>query len=271
MLFLVIPAVSYAAGWRAHTLTTPSMGRTAPVGSLVITVPINPARIHPTDVLAVHPPGRPHTTFIHRVISVTNTTNGLVFHTQGDINGSPDPWTVTPANIIGRAAIVIPDLGYLLRLLPLLLLGAMLTTALSLSLRPTLRTPVRILAASLLFAALITRYQPLTGLELIAQNTNGTTSKAAVVPTGMLPLRVQAVGGTHADLTPGQVGTLTTPHHRNGSFRITAATHLTGWWWLLTLTWTIPTAIAARKTRAYQRIHPEAHHAIATGIPFVGY
>jgi len=34
---------------------------------------------------------------------------------------------------------------------------------------------------------------------------------ATVVPTGVLPLRVQAVGGTHTDLGPGQPGSPVTP------------------------------------------------------------
>jgi len=71
-----------------------------------------------------------------------------------------------------------------------------------------------------------------------------------VVPTGALPLRVQAVGGTHTDVVPGQPGSVhlaDVAHH--GAFRVTAAAHLTGWWWLLLLSRAIPILVAARCAR----------------------
>ena len=251
LLLLVIPVGSFAHGWRAHTLTTPSMGRTAPVGSVVLSEPTTDDQIRVGDVLAVHPPGRPDTTFVHRVSSITTGPTGLLFHTKGDINGSPDPWTVTAPNIIGRVVLVLPDVGYLLHMLPLLLLAGFLTLLFSLGMTRGRRGPARILAGSLLVAAAIAYYQPLARIDLIAETTTTTAdTEAALVTTGILPLRVQAAGGTHADLTPGQVGTLhTTNHNTHGTYHINAGIHLFGWWWLLILTWTIPLLAAARSTR----------------------
>ena len=263
LLLLVIPVGSFAHGWRVHTLTTPSMGRTAPVGSVVLSEPVTAAQIRVGDVLAVHPPGRPDTTFVHRVSSITTGPTGLLFHTKGDINGSPDPWTVTTPNIIGRVILVLPDVGYLLHMLPLLLLAGFLTLLFSFGMTRGRRAPARILTGSLLVAAAIAYYQPLARIDLIAETTTTANTEAALVTTGILPLRVQAVGGTHADLTPGQVGTLhSTNHNTRGTYHIDAGIHLFGWWWLLTLTWTIPLLAAARSTRPTRAAprYPPDHH-----------
>ena len=96
-------------------------------------------------------------------------------------------------------------------------------------------------------AGVITWVQPLARLDLIAQVREGSRTTAAVVPTGMLPLRVHALGGSQADLTPGQVGTLDTKHvSKGGGFRIDAGVHLHGWWWLLSITWLVPLGAAIR-------------------------
>jgi hypothetical protein len=233
---LAIPAGAAFSGWRAHSMTTPSMGRSAPVGSLVVTEPVSVARIRVGDVIAFHPPGRSAATFVHRVVRLRRAGHGVTLSTRGDI--------------IGRVAFTVPDGGYALQILPFLLLGAFVVVLVTSGLRHSRRGPARILLASLLAAGLIVWFQPLARLVLIAQVRSGSQTTAAVVPTGVLPLRVQASGGSHADLVPGQVGTLATHHlSSHGGFRLDAGVHLTGWWWLLALTWLVPLAVAVRYSR----------------------
>jgi signal peptidase I len=248
LLALALPAVAAVSGWRAHSMTTPSMGRNAPVGSLVVTEPVSADRLHVGDVVAFHPPGRSGTTFVHRVIQISRGAHGgVILSTRGDINGSQDSWEIADANLVGKVAFAIPDGGYALQMLPFLALGAFVVVLLTSGLRRSRRGPARILLASLLASGLIVWFQPLARLVLIAQVRSGSHTTAAVVPTGVLPLRVRASGGTHADLAPGQVGTLATRRlSSHGGFRLVAGVHLTGWWWLLSLTWLVPLGAAIR-------------------------
>lgn len=244
---LGIPLGAALSGWRAHSMTTPSMGRKAPVGSLVITEPVRADRVHVGDVIAFHPPGRGGTTFVHRVVAIERRPQGAVLSTRGDINGVQDSWQITASNLIGKVAFAIPAGGYVLQMLPFLALGLFVVVLVTSGLRRSRRGPARILLASLLASGLIIWFHPLARLVLIAQVRSGSQMTAAVVPTGALPLRVRASGGNHADLAPGQVGTLATQHlSSRGGFRVDGGVHLTGWWWLLALTWLVPLAAAIR-------------------------
>ncbi len=247
LVILAIGLRGAISGWRVHTMTTASMGTTAPVGSLVFTTPTLADHVHVGDVLAFHPPGRPNTTFVHRIIGISQTADGLVLRSKGDINGSPDPWIVTPTNVVGRVALTVPAAGYFLQMVPALLLGVFLILLLSRGVRRGRRTPIRVLAGSLLLCALVFYYQPLTRVELIAQTVSGNAGHAAVVPTGILPLRISVLNGTHADVVPGQVGTLKVEHlDPGGAFSVHAHAHLSGWWWLLAITWVVPLLFALR-------------------------
>lgn len=248
LLCSAVVARGWVAGWRVHTMTTPSMGTTAPVGAVVISAPTLPDRLRIGDVVVFHPPGRPGTTFVHRIIGISATPEGRRFRTRGDLNGTPDAWVLSAQDLIGRAALTVPDVGYFLELLPGLLLGAFLIILITRGARKSARAPIRVLAGSLLCCVLLVYYQPLTRIDLIAQTVSSNGGRAAVVPTGVLPLRVQSVG-SHTDVSPGQVGTLEVKHvEPGGAFSIHARAHLSGWWWLLALTWAIPLIIAVRAT-----------------------
>lgn len=257
LLMLAVMVRGWLGGWRVHTMSTPSMGTTAPVGALVLSTPTLAGHVHIGDVLVFHPPGRPQTTFVHRVIGIVHGPAGPLFHTKGDLNGAPDSWTLSAHELVGRAAFTIPDAGYLLHMLPGILVGVFVILLISHGTRRTAKAPLHILAGSLLCCALLVYYQPLTRVELIAQTVSSTGGHAAVVPTGMLPLRVQAATGTRADVVPGQVGTLEVKHlEPGGAFSIRAKAHLSGWWWLLALTWAIPVIVALRGRRVLPEPDP---------------
>ena len=234
----------WATGWRIHVMTTASMGRTAPVGTLVISRPVAPGTIRRGQIIVFHPPGQANVTFVHRVIRVVHRSDPAI-STRGDLNGSVDPWTLHSADLIGRAVWRIPVLGYLIEMLPAGLAAVLAIILMTLSLRPERRRAARTLLGSIAAAGLLAYYQPLARVSLVAQTINHGYGVASVVPTGILPLRIQAVGGSHADLIPGQLGTVHHDHITDhGRFAMTAGIHLTGWWWLLLGVWAIPVLVS---------------------------
>jgi len=190
---------------------------------------------------------------VHRVTTVTHGPGGPTLATKGDINGSPDAWALHGADLVGRPVVRLPDAGFALTMAPAALLGVVVIGLLSVGTSCEVYVPARIIAGGLVTAALLAYYRPLARVSLIGQVISGHQGDATVVPTGALPLRVQAVGGTHTDVVPGQPGSVhlaDVAHH--GAFRVTAAAHRTGWWWLLLLSWATPSwwPPAARKQAA---------------------
>ena len=92
-----------------------SMEPTIPMGSVVITKPVNTQEIQVGDIITFRmqvPYG--FVTVTHRVIEVDNERLGLQFRTQGDASLEPDPDNVLAANVIGKVLFHIPYIGYLL-------------------------------------------------------------------------------------------------------------------------------------------------------------
>ncbi|WP_434318962.1 S26 family signal peptidase [Leifsonia sp. P73] len=68
---IAILAAFWSTGWRWFIVESPSMGRTAPVGTLVVTSPVSVSAVHVGDVITFHPPTSPDETYTHRVREVT--------------------------------------------------------------------------------------------------------------------------------------------------------------------------------------------------------
>lgn len=120
ILALTVAAASAVTGIRVFSIQTPSMGETAPVGSLVVTQP----RPHYDvgDIVTFTVDDR---TVTHRIVGAS----GDSFTTRGDLNGSADGWSLSPDAIVGRAVLIAPGIGFALTAAPWLLLGAVLTEA----------------------------------------------------------------------------------------------------------------------------------------------
>jgi signal peptidase I len=241
----------WLAGWRTHVMTTASMGTAAPVGTLVISQPAAARTVAVGQIIVFHPPNQPDTTFVHRVTHVTHTPSGPLFGTRGDINGSVDPWTLNGQDLVGRAVLRIPVAGYLLEMLPGGLAAGCLIVLITLQIRPSRRRPAAILIASLAAAGLLYYYHPLEGVSLIAQTNHNGHGSASIVPTGILPVQVSAVGGTHVDLVAGHVGTVhVSGLALNRPFALSAHVHLFGWWWLVLIAWALPILFGLRPQTA---------------------
>lgn len=111
ILVIVVPA---ATGSTPMTVLTSSMEPTYPPGTLVIVKPIDSQDIRIGDPITYQLESGKEAVVTHRVISITNTTDGsTTFTTQGDNNGAPDAAAVLPEQVKGKVWYSVPWIGYL--------------------------------------------------------------------------------------------------------------------------------------------------------------
>lgn len=100
-----------------------SMRPTLEVGDLIVVEGVGELAIRTGrdgDVIAFYQPGHhgdPDHIIIHRAVGRTIIGGVWHFTTKGDNNPFPDPWKVSPEDIVGRYVLRIPYLGYLFILL----------------------------------------------------------------------------------------------------------------------------------------------------------
>jgi signal peptidase I len=220
-----------ASGGRWFVVQTPSMGTTAPVGTLLLTTPVLVEDVQPGDVVSFHPSTTPDETYTHRVIAVD--AEGLT--TQGDINGAVDPWKTDQHHLIGEATTILPGFGWLAKGLPLMLAGTVIVMILTRLIgSPTHRASMRMLGTSLVAAFTVFLLKPFVGLVVLEAVTRGTDVEASIVSTGLLPIRIAAEGGTATTLAAGEVGTITAPAGEAGRFHdISSTLDLPLWGWIV--------------------------------------
>ncbi|MET4094252.1 S26 family signal peptidase [Arthrobacter sp. UYCu712] len=239
-ILVVAAVVLYLAGGRWFIISTPSMGEAAPVGTLVVTSPEPVSTIRAGDVITFHPPTAPGEVYTHRVQALTDPGS---LTTRGDINGANDPWTLHQEDLIGRSVAVLPGLGWLVRTAPLLLLGTIFLWVLTRRWASSRwRAPLRMTGLSVVFSAAAFIWHPFTGFVLLTARTDQGGAQAAVVSTGLLPIRVRAAGGSYSDLTAGQVGDLSIPSMaQTGYYQLSSALNLSaGGWVILALLCALP-------------------------------
>jgi signal peptidase len=95
-----------------------SMEPAAPLGSVIVIAPVDPADLAVGDVVSMRV-GPERATYTHRIITLVDRPDGRWIRTQGDANAAPDPTLVPAAAVIGRVEVVIPLIGYLVALLTL--------------------------------------------------------------------------------------------------------------------------------------------------------
>jgi signal peptidase len=105
-----------AVGHETLVVTGRSMETAVPFGSMVALESVEIGAIGPGDVVTVRvPDGR--ATLTHRVVDAVDRDDGHWLRTQGDANAEPDPALVPVGWVVGRVAVVIPWLGYVVLLL----------------------------------------------------------------------------------------------------------------------------------------------------------
>jgi signal peptidase I len=218
---LVIAGVvaAWLSGLRFFVVETPSMGTAAPVGSLVVDRPLGGVPPAVGEVVTYRPPVAGSAPITHRVVA--SGADGV--RTRGDLNGEADPWTTPLSAVVGRAALIVPGAGWLVRALPVLAGGVAAVLLLSLLLRrPEQRTALRMLGSSVVVAGTIAWLRPLLNAAVLTSSATSGGLEARVVSTGLLPVRV-SVGSASVHLTSGQSGTLLLPLSDTGRYSLATA------------------------------------------------
>lgn len=232
LLVVLAFGAAAAAGVRTFDVRTPSMGRTAPVGSLVVTVPPAHERLAVGDVVTFVPPTSgsdpvARLPYTHRITAITD---GAIT-TKGDANGAADAWTIRRDDVVGRVVGVVPGAGWLLRVL-LWLVGGVGAVWLLGGVVPRRgpRAAVRLLGVSAVVAVVVGVFRPFVSL-LVTGVDAGARPVAHVVSTGLLPIRAVGPDAASGRLVSGAVGTVPLPAGSDGAVAITARLDLTpvGW------------------------------------------
>ena len=233
---LVAGVVLGVLGYRAYIMQTPSMGTSAPVGSLVVTQPCSLAHLRQGDVVTVKP-RQGGTTHTHRVVELSGDTAV----TRGDLNGSADPERVGNGNLAGRAVAILPAVGWLVKMLPLVAVAMLAVFAVTVRVRDRgERFRYRAVGFFCALALSTAVVHPLLGLQLLSmrldENADGPYAVAHVVSTGLLPVQVSPTGGHGHEselLAPtGAAGeALSTKPSAAGEFTFYPRLVLTPLWW----------------------------------------
>ncbi|MFY9385524.1 MAG: signal peptidase I [Dethiobacteria bacterium] len=100
------------AGYKLFTVMSGSMEPAVKVGSVVVVQPLPPEAVQPGDIITYRSEtGRNFIT--HRVARI-NSEGALLFYTMGDANEALDPLPAQARQLVGKVALSVPYLGYLL-------------------------------------------------------------------------------------------------------------------------------------------------------------
>jgi hypothetical protein len=241
------------SGGRWFDIRTPSMGEAAPVGSLILTSPVQRlSELRAGDVIAYNDGDGEGRVVTHRVVAIGLTS----VTTRGDINSANDPNPVILGQIRGRQIAAVVGAGWLLRAVPFVATATVLLALLTVRVKDWLhRRAVWVVGESLALAVVVLVVHPLVGVQEVARSPRSGSLAMTFVSTGLLPVRVSADSGAHADLTAGQVGTVeSTAARSDGRFWFVPALHLDwGGWTLLLLAASVPTLLLLWWGRAYAR------------------
>ncbi len=113
-----------------YTILTPSMAPAYPPGTLIVLRPVEPEELRVGDVITFQVSSGNDTGITHRIIGVTESSNGgRTFTTMGDNNAKADDASVRPEQIRGVVWYAIPWIGVISTLRSQGVLGLMITAA----------------------------------------------------------------------------------------------------------------------------------------------
>jgi len=226
-------------GGRVLIVTSPSMGTVAPVGTLLWTTSTSVEDLHVGDVITFRPPANFGThIYTHRIIDIRA---GGAITTKGDINAAADPWVLHSRDVLGVVAMRWWVMGWLVKGLPILIIGAILLgVLLTRFTHRDWRVPLATCGSAFLIALTIFVLKPLTRAEQVSFVPHATEAQATYVATGILPMRISEAGGRHTDLRPGELGSVVTSTNHAGRFSVHLALWMSPWWWALLALWFIP-------------------------------
>jgi signal peptidase I len=218
------------SGGRLLATTTPSMCPAVCVGSLVAVRPLE-GPVRPGQLVAFRPPGQ-RAVFTHRVVAVEADGS---FTTKGDAEASPDPWRVAPSGVVGRVAFTVFGLGWWLRALPLLAVGAFsLLVARRVYRWRDRRAFERLFGVTVLAAAFLVERPLLSGQVIAVEADRGHPGwlKGLFVNTGLLPASPRVAGaGPPPMVSPSHLAWTRGPADAGSTIRIHLAAALPGLAW----------------------------------------
>lgn len=238
-LFALGVAAYFVTGNRVHVVETPSMGTYAPVGTLVLSRPVGSAQITPGQTVLFAPPGS-HETYFHRVHALT--ASGI--ETKGDLNNQPDPWRLSAKNITGLELAHVPVLGWLFKVLPILLIGGVLLWCYArFFVERYWVAPTVLFGVTAILSVANFVVHPFVQATLLDKRVQNRLATVNFVNTGLLPLDVN-VNGVIKVAKQGVVFTAQVPVGKGG-YTLTSAPHVE--WWgaiLIGATLLAPTLLA---------------------------
>ncbi|WP_323791223.1 hypothetical protein [Nocardioides sp.] len=252
LVFIVVCLWWRLGGGEWQRVETPSMGARAPVGTLLWVAPVDADDLRAGDFITFQPPGTP-TTYSHLVTAIND--DGTLA-TEGVISG-PDPWALSPGDVVGRVEATWHGVGWLVAAAPVLLIGGFLVAAARRLVRRPSRLPLTLVLGAVAFSVAITVYQPFIGAQQLgftADEQGG--AEATYVGTGLLPIRLEA--GDQADavvLSAGSVGSVhVQDSDQEGLVSVSLSPAVPLWWWApLVGACFVPATAAGLRTRRESR------------------
>lgn len=218
-LLLTAAVVFLSAGGRWFVVETPSMGEAAPVGTLVLDLPVDASTLRVGEIVSFETSANPDVVYTHRIVSI-DADGGL--HTRGDVNGATDPWTLTQADVIGTPALLVPRIGWLLRAAPILLIGTLIILTLTSAFTDRVtRYCLRIAGGALTAAYAAFVFKPFVNVTTITNTSSPTGVEATVISSGIFPVRIDAHGGNSVHLVDGEMGKVVIHElTKNGNYQL---------------------------------------------------
>ncbi|WIB36250.1 hypothetical protein [Curtobacterium sp. MCJR17_043] len=157
-------------GGRWFVVETPSMGETAPVGTLVLDMPVQASSLRVGDIVSYSVAANPDVVYTHRIIEI-DPDGGI--RARGDVNGAADPWTLTQDDLVGAPVLLVPHLGWLFKAAPVLLVGTLLIWGLTSAFTDRVtRSSLRIAGGSLTVSYAAFLLKPFVNVTTISNSTS---------------------------------------------------------------------------------------------------
>lgn len=198
-------AVWVLGGGHLYFVASPSMGRVAPVGSLVVArAPTDREPLTPGKLIVFEPPDR-GVTYVHRIADRVGIGRGAGFHTKGDLNAIADPWVAHRADLLGVPVSIVPALGWIYHWAGWLAFGGAAGLMVAAVLGPRWRSWSLSLGTTLAIGVPMLASRPLIGGVLYGASSRGRHVTAQLVSTGVFPTRFTPGGGRSVVAEPGQL------------------------------------------------------------------
>lgn len=102
------------AGHHMYIVLSGSMAPTFDTGSVIFVKPIEVGTVKEGDVITYRGLGDSSLLTTHRVVEINGSGQDIEFITKGDANDVNDPNPIPGRNLVGKVAISVPYMGYLM-------------------------------------------------------------------------------------------------------------------------------------------------------------